>query len=469
MVTALSDLTGTRNPLDLATVALQETRSERLIRYELNWAYYRNQMYDADIIDAVSGKAARRATEQLYAKIKAMYNVCTFCVNIDAAAVLAPPVVVTSESPALEAAIVDVWKWSKLQSHLQRLLLWGATYGDCYLRLAAENTAQPRIVIHPPSEFDILVDPHNPETILRGELSYNFDQGERRHTYTMYVYPDRYETYLDDEPYSFIAGQPWQWPNTLGFVPVVPLRLIDFGEVYGASTFQEVLPQLDAVNELTSQVAEIVRMHADPILIARNIKAGDITKGETTKGETKILYLNRQGGADVEASLEFLEWAGGNLQYATQFVQDVKHDIEEVLPEWHIKRVREQSAPSGYSVSLQLSEMQMKIGSMRRNALEALHMIDAMAMVAMGKAKDLYDVPHDIALGTIMPRDRQLEQALAAADLAANAIDRAEYLRRQGYDSGEIEGPKGLLAKADAEREAQMLVGAAWPADNVPV
>ena len=456
MVTTLS---GTRNPLDIPTSALQETQVERRQRYDLNWAYYRNEMYDADLIEALTATAARRKVEKLYAKIKAMYNICTFAVDLDAGAILAPPVVVTSKNRDLEAEIVRIWQVSQMQAKLGRMLMWGATYGDVYLRLAAENTDTPRIMVHPPTEFDILVDPHDPNTILRGELSYRFDQGRERHDYTMYVYPDRYETYLDEQQYHYPGNPDWTWPNRLGFVPVVPVRLLDLGEVYGTCTFQDVLPQLDAVNELTSQVAEIIRMHADPILIAKNIKAGDMTKGDTTKGETTVFHINVQGGVDTEAELSFLEWGGGNLQYATQFIQDTKSDIEQALPEMHMKRVREQDAPSGYSVSLQLTELQIKLARMRRGATEALHRINAMAMVARSKAKSIDNVPHDIETGTILPRDRELEQQLAAADLAVSAIDRVEYLARQGYDGEEA---KKLIERADAESEARMMMGAAF-------
>ena len=458
----LTTYSGARNVLDSAAAAFEETRQDRLRRYQLNWSYYLNQMYDPGLITTLSGKAARRSAENLYFKIKSLFNVCTQACDIDAAAILAPPVVVTANGN-LESNIVEVWKRSELQSRLSRLILYGAVYGDAYLRLADETTA-PRIVIHPPTEFDITVNPFDPSEITQAELSYNFFTGSglrTLRTYTLKITPDQYSTYLDDKPHDY-DGRGAAWDNTLGWIPVVPLRLIDDGDVYGVCTFQPVLAPLDAVNEIASQMADVVRMNADPQLVAYNIKAGALIKGEDTKGQTTVWYANGQSASDLQPKLELLEWSG-SIQGLTEFLDWCKGNIEETIPEWHLKRVREQASPSGYSVSLQLTELQLKIAGMRRNAIEALRRINAMAMVASGKASDLADVSHDIEVGTILPRDQEMTQKLAAADLAVGAIDRIEYLQQRGHDRKEAER---LIAAADVEREAMMMAGAAWPSDD---
>ena len=173
MVTTLS---GTRNPLDIPTSALQETQIDRRQRYDLNWAYYRNAMYDADLIEALSGKAARAGLKNSTPRSRR----CTTSAPLPSTstrAVLAPPVVVSAKDAALEEAIVRVWQASQLQTKLGRLLMWGATMATSICASPWRTPPRPRIVVHPPTEFDILVDPHDPDTILRGELSYRFDQG----------------------------------------------------------------------------------------------------------------------------------------------------------------------------------------------------------------------------------------------------------------------------------------------------
>ncbi len=448
---------GVRNPLDLRASPLQESQSERLDRYQLNWAYYRNRMYDQELKAVLKGKAARRQYENLYAKIKPLFAVCPQVGDVDAAAVLAPPVVVTSDQSAIEAAIVDVWKRSQLQSRHGRAVLWGAVMGDVYFRVAGEDNA-PRILAHSPQEMDVVYDPHDADRIEQAILSYNYYEpnGQRR-TYTLRIYATHYETYRDGELFTY-PDNPFdtpQWERTdplakLGIIPVVHLKLIDVGEVYGDSTFQPALPMLDAVNEIASQMADIIRINADPQMVAYHVKDGDLTKGETTKGQTNIWYLNTSAAAKaagMDPRIELLEWTG-NIQGATQFIDWCKGNIEELLPEWHLKRIREQANPSGYSVSLQLTELQIKLAGMRRQAVEALHTANAYAMVQMGKATDPGDVGHDIECGEILPRDEEREQRMAVIDMGQSVITRAEYLKRVGYDSDEI---AKLLKEKDEE------------------
>jgi hypothetical protein len=439
--------------------ALLETPQQRFQRFQLNWAYYMNQQYDATIRNALSGQGARRAGEVLYHKIKPLFNICNQAASLDAAAILADAVV-TSTEPRWEQGIVEVWKRSALQSKLQRLLLYGSVYGTAFLRLANETTA-PQIVIHPPTEFDISVDPHQPDKILDATLSYNFFLDRAQRTYTLRIYPDHYETTLDGKPYDY-DGRGNSWANPLGFVPVVALRLLDLGDVYGQCTFYSVLPQLDAVNEIASQMAEIVRIHSEPQLVAKNVKKGNLSKGHDDKGATTVWYVNTAPGSTAEPDIKLLEWSG-NIQGAVEFIDWCKGNVEEAMPEWHLKRIREQSTPSGYSVALQLTELQIKLAGMRRNAVESLRQIDGMAMVAQGQAPSITDVSHDIKCGSILPKDMVSEAALVYTDLQNGLIDRQEALKRRGYDSQEV---KEILARVDKEREARLLEGAAWPDTN---
>lgn len=459
----LSTLTGLTNPADVASAALQETRGERLNRYQMNWAYYRNRMYDDDLRDEFEGKTDWRGGQQLYRLTRSLFNVCTHVGDIDAATILAPPVTVKSEgNESLNTALQELWRRSRLPTYIPRMLLFGSVYGDAFLRLANETT-EPRIIVHSPTVMDVDVNPHDPEEIILAQLSYNFREGTATRKYDMIIERDRYRTFRDDLPYAY-GDRPAEWPNTLGWVPVVPVRLIDIGEVYGGSSFQAVLPQLDSVNEIASQMAETVRIHSEPQIIAYGIKKGNLIKGDVTKGEAQIWYLNRPNSQSPEARVELLEW-GGNVQGAVEFVDWTKRNVEEELPEYHLKRIRESGAPSGYSVELQLTEFQLKIGGMRGNAKEALKRIGAMAMVASGQASDIDDVPHDIEMGSIIPQDKEMEQRLAAADLAAGAIDRKEYLIKRGYPEEEIDD---LLKRVDEEKQERAATfglgaGGQWP------
>lgn len=413
-----------------------ETRLQRLIRYNLLWAYYENTMYDSDILASLDASAAKRAQEVLYTYVKPVFNVCTRAVSVDVGSVLADPVRVTSELPGIEQAIVDTWKRSKFQARLNRMLRYGSAYGDAYLRLYDETSGKPKIMLHPPTEMDIEVDPHDPDQIERAILTYNYFEGDKRCDYRMEITADAYYTFLDDEPTTFDGYPAPEWENALRVVPVVPVRLLDYGDVYGAPTFHSVLPQLDAVNEVASQLAQIVRMHADPQLVAYGMEKQNLSKGATKKGEVPIWYVNGISPVGMPPRLEFLEWSG-NVTGVAEFLTFAKDAVHESLAELHLKKVRDGAAPSGYSVRLQLTEMLIKIGEMRRNAIEALRQINTLALYALGMVSDIEDAEggsHDITAGDILPADEAADAGLVYQDLENGLIDEEEALKRRHYD-----------------------------------
>jgi hypothetical protein len=437
--------------------SVNEARIQRLVRYNLLWGYYENTMYDAEVLAKVDAKAAKRAQEVLYNYIKPVFNVVSRAVSVDVGSVLAEPVRVISDNPRVETAIVDTWKRSKLQAKLNRVVRYGAVYGDVFLRLYDETSGFPKIMLHPPTEMDVEVDPHNPDQIEKAILTYNFYEGDERRDYRMEISPDAYHTFLDDKPFAYPGYEAAEWPNTLGLVPVVPLRLLDFGDVYGAPTCHAVLPQLDAINEVASQLAEIVRMHADPQLVAYGMEKKNLSKGATGKGEVPIWYVNGMSPTGLPTRLEFLEWSG-NVGGVREFLDFTSAAVHESLAELHLKGIREGGAPSGYSVRLQLTELLIKMHEMRRNAIEGLRQINTLALYAQGLVTDIEDAEgssHEITAGDILPRDEQAEAALVYSDLEAELIDDEEALKRRHYDKKDADAILKRVREAKKQRDEE--------------
>lgn len=446
--------------------ALTESAQERRQRYLLNWAYYLNRQYDAAIQAAVDAKSAHRAQEVLYRKIKPLFNICTAAADLDAAAILPQPVKVIIDNPRGQEVVDRMWRRSRLDAGLSRTLLWGSAMGDAFLRLANEFEL-PETVIEAPTNFDVVYNPQDKTDILSAESSYNYTDpyDDREYTYSLIVTPESYSTYRNGRAYAY-AGNPADatgplnsWPNGLGFVPVAHYKPLDSGGDYGLSTFFNVLTQLDAANEIASYMAEIIRVHAKPQMVAKWIKKGDLSKGDSDKGEDNIWYLEgnaamAQMGIQPEVSL--LEWSGGDLGGINTFIDGLRESIEQQLPEWHLKRVRDQASPSGYSVALQLTEFNLKMARMERAAKAALSEINCMAMVAQGVVPDMdaaREIEQTYDLGNVLPSDEKGDAELATIDLANNAITRLEYLIRRGYDEKDA---KRLLREVDAEKEANM-------------
>jgi len=135
------------------------------------------------------------------------------------------------------------------------------------------------------------------------------------------------------------------------------------------------------------------------------------------------------------------------------FIAETKSSIEESLPEWHLKQVRGQTAPSGYSVALQLIEFQLKIGRMRRAATAALSELHCMALVAQNVASSM-DVAREIEqeydMGDLLPNDEAAAAGLAYSDLANKLITRGEALIRRGYSKDES---LAMLKSVDEEAD----------------
>ena len=456
--------------------ALTETAQERRQRYMLNWAYYLNRQYDTAIQSAVDSDAAHRAQETLYRKIKPLFNICTAAADLDASAVLPQPVQIIIDNERGQDVIDRMWRRSRLDAGLSKMLLWGSAMGDTFLRLANEFDA-PEAVIEAPTNFDVVYNPQDKTEILSAESSYNYTDptDDHEYTYSLIITPESYSTYRNGRAYAY-AGNPADvtgplnsWPNSLGFVPVSHYKALDSGGDYGLSTFFNVLAQLDAANEIASYMAEIIRVHAKPQMVAYWIKNGDLSKGDADRGEDNIWYFNgnssmAQLGIKPEVSL--LEWSGGDLAGINTFIDGLRTSIEEQLPEWHLKRVRDQSAPSGYSVALQLTEFSLKMARMERAAKAALSEINCMAMVAQGVVPDMdaaREIEQTYDLGNLLPSDEKEEAALASTDLANDVITRLEYLIRRGYDE---KTAKKMLRDVDKEKDARAARATAFFGDQ---
>lgn len=466
MPTLLSGLFATKglDPVTQGLLELRDTEANRLFRYQLNWEYYRNRMYDWVRDAKPRTKSQREMQSVLYKYIKPLFNVCTLAVDIDVAAVLIDPIV-SADDVNIENRIVDIWKRSRLQRKKSRLVRFGAVCGDSYLRVVDREDGTASILVHSPQEMMVEYDQHDQDLILGAKLEYVYWEGSKSTLYTLIILPDRYRTFRDGKPFDYSTDRRGvEWENALGFVPVVHVRNLDIGEPYGISTFDNVIPTLDQVNDLASRMARIIQMNADPVLVAHGVKPGTIERGEDSTG-TKVIYIPAVPAGQQPPQLGYLEWSG-NVASIVEFLNWARQSVIEQLPEMDLRRVQEQAGPSGYSVSLQTTLFQNKIKEMRDNYLEALLEANKMALWAEDIRKGMtlaqaqaQDYGHSITCGSILPRDEQMEQNLVLSKLAAGIIDRQQAMMELGYDNDEIDE---IITRADAEREKMMYGSAAF-------
>lgn len=254
----------------------------------------------------------------------------------------------------LARSVGQVFRWSDWDT-LGLLYTWfGARYGSVGLKVVDDRNAQrvwieslapDRFILERASVYDS--SPRLAASAMR------LHDGEDVFEYAEIVEPDRIRTFRDGLPFGF-GGRPAEYANSLGFVPFVQVHHIQTGEELGECTFQDVIPLLDEVNAMATDLANIVRQHAEPQWAVIGAEDGDLKRD----GDN-IWYVPQAG--DVKAIVAPIDVSG-----VLQFITEVKNNVHEGLPELAFDELRKKDQIATATVELQLLELVSKIGKFSR-------------------------------------------------------------------------------------------------------
>jgi len=237
-----------------------------------------------------------------------------------------------------------------------------------------------------------------------------------------------------------------RYPNPLGFIPIVHIRNLDIGEEFGLCSFHNLLPTIDAVNELASFMFDMVRVYADPVIIGRGMERGSLRKQTVDEAGRPVATV--WWVPNPEGSFEFLEWSG-NLPDVLAFLDRIQMSVERNTPELTLSGLRERQDLSGYSLSLHLVELVRKINEMRGSYFAGLERANRMALriLEIQGHGDFADTTHRIIGEPVLPVDdeRQLK-ALQVENQVLRIKSRATVAAERGIENVEQE-----LRKTDAE------------------
>jgi hypothetical protein len=409
--------------VEQAILSLRETDYSRNLRYRRNWRYYQNLPY----LDPRPGA---------YAKLRAIFNQVTKIVDVDSRFTMGERLQVQAETE-VEQAINRLWKGSDFQQEKYLLARYGACCGDAFLKVvdnrAWELNPDPdsdvpvRLNILPPEAVAPRYDPHDRRHLLACKIEYVYGRDVHKEVITR----DEVLIYDSHDPERVAE----RYPNPLGFIPIVHIRNLDIGEEFGLCSFHNLLPTIDAVNELASFMFDMVRVYADPVIIGRGMERGSLRKQTVDEAGRPVATV--WWVPNPEGSFEFLEWSG-NLPDVLAFLDRIQMSVERNTPELALSGLRERQDLSGYSLSLHLVELVRKINEMRGSYFAGLERANRMALriLEIQGHGDFADTTHRIIGEPVLPVDdeRQLK-ALQVENQVLRIKSRATVAAERGIEN----------------------------------
>ncbi len=421
-------------PVEQAILSLRETDYSRNLRYQRNWRYYQNIPYS-------------QPRPGLYAKMRAIFNQITKIVDTDARFAMGERLQIHAE-PDVEAAVNRLWEWSGFQQEKFLLARYGSCCGDAFIKVVDnrpwELNPDPdpkvpvRLNVLPPDAVAPRYDPHDRSRLLACKIEYIHGRDIHKEVIT----PEEILLYDERDPDRVAA----RYPNPLGFIPIVHIRNLDIGEEFGLCSFHNLLPTVDALNEIASFMLEIVKLYADPVIVGRGMERGSLRKQTVDADGRPVATV--WWVPTPEGQFEFLEWRG-NLPDVLAFLDRIQASIERNTPELTLSGLRDRQDVSGYSISLHLIELVRKIDEMRGNYFTGLERANRMALQILelqGKG-EFPDPSHRIVADPVLPVDdeRQL-RILQMENQVLRIKSRATVAAERGIEEVESE-----LKQADTE------------------
>jgi hypothetical protein len=350
--------------------------------------------------------------------------------------------------PEVERAINRLWEWSDFQQEKYLLARYGACCGDAFIKVVdnrpwelnpePETEAPVRLNVLPPDAVAPRYDPHDRKRMLACKIEYVYG----REIHKEIITPTEVLIYDERDPERVAAV----YPNLLGFIPIVHIRNLDIGEEFGLCSFHNLVPTVDALNEIASFMIEIVKLYADPVIIGRGMDRGSLRKQTVDADGRPVATV--WWVPTPEGSFEFLEWRG-NLPDVLAFLDRIQDSIERNTPELTLSGLRDRQDLSGYSTSLHLIELVRKVNEMRGSYFTGLERANRMALRILelqGNA-EFGDTTHRIVADPVLPVDDERQvRVLQMENQVLRIKSRATVAAERGVEDVQEE-----LRKVDAD------------------
>lgn len=454
----------TRDPLEIF-----DRDIPRVQEYARRWRYYQGDQYTAEALAEREKESGRRKGQEvsaqlgpLYAFIRSYYNIVPRVVNTNVDSVYRAPVQFQPKKKGndkRQAQIDTVVRVSELELELFNVVRYASVCGDVYLRVGVDPiTGKAAIFVHSPDIIRVQRNPFNKKIIDYAIMSYQYEDTNDHtlHMRTDIFWPEVTRTFRDGELFNFGGEGSAEQPNPLGVVPIKHIKNLDVDLPYGVPSYGDVLPTMDVINEVLAFLVNILKINADPIILAYGIQQGGLKKGHATDmNATTVWYIPnaREGGT---VNVEMLEWKG-NLPDMIAMLTEVKKDVQDSLPELHLSKIQDIGTMSGFAMNSMMFPFVQKTTQLRTIHTHGMGSAMSMALTLqdiLDGSSERYDPLDedrdvDIKLPPVLPLDEDAELNRIIALLEAGLIGEKEALRRIGTPDDQIDE---ILSEAQADQ-----------------
>lgn len=274
--------------------------------YGFLWGLHGNRTYDD-----YQSAAAYRIGYNLYRNTRGLFNPARRLANFYAGFVYPGPLSqalpIETANDALLPALKQLWQWSNWLDGKSILVRYGATLGDV-MAVVVDDTERRKVyldVVWPGHIADLDLDSQGNVKAYREE--YNAEEDGHEYKYGKRVTSDSITTYRNDQPYSYVKGQPAEVANPYGFVPAVWARHTNIGCDHGEPAMAGVYQKVDEVCQLASALNDrVMKIVNSPLIIdaegklpaekARKLSTSELTQPERDKDSIPLWRVPQGSG-----------------------------------------------------------------------------------------------------------------------------------------------------------------------------
>lgn len=356
----------------------------RRTRYATLWAAYENTLYR----NIHSFSQTYRYTYQLYLSTRSLINPA-FTIGefykekiwggvLDMQAGEFGAIPITTNTARLRPYLAEMFKWSNWQFKKDLTVLKGTILGDVGLRIV-DNVRKKRVYLE-------IIDP----SIIRDVETDEFGNVKSYSLQYERVHPDNEDmvaiyleevtrngdniitnTYLNGELYAYpentdrTGTAQASWSEPYGFVPLVFIKHIDTGDVYGWSELHVARSRINELDDLTSMLSDQIRKTVNVKWLIAGVDNQSPVIGRTSptaespepwREETNLITTSNEN-ASITALVAELD-LDGTLQHIDKIMESLERDYPELM----LHRLRtEGNAISGRALRIARQPAEAKV------------------------------------------------------------------------------------------------------------
>lgn len=268
--------------------------------------------------------------------------------------------------------LLQLWKWSNLQTEKDLIPYYAANLGDCLL--AVVDRAPERVggavkpgrvwieVRHPGELVDYDFDDRGNLTYAKLEsIAYERDATGRKQAYVYgrALSKTEFRTEKNRRPHSYRPDGVERWPNPHGFVPLVLVQHTRVGDEFGVNAYHHGISAINELNIQASYLSALIGEHLAPqwAVFGASLPSTGLARDGSVwafpqASDAKAMVVDLRVG-------DVYEHLGA-----------IRNHLENMFPELAIPRLRERGQLTGVAVRGMLTDL-IRSGEMARDNYEA--------------------------------------------------------------------------------------------------